>query len=212
MKKMKPGEMIVTALAVVAAVWAVAFAVLSILSPFEEPYHPIRLQTDGRNIVVTIRQASDDRAASGAGDLWPAKGAWASSTEYFDDLLARGLVEGLCRDDFKGPWCCLAGVGGEDDSMPFLWSANLEVTDAMLRGEDVDWGAQVTLDDKIGEYVVIVRKSGEVQSVKKKMLSAEVFFRTSEGGGLPRDPDALEVLKPLPAPEDWDGGPCRKQW
>lgn len=210
MKKMKPGEMIVTALAVVAAVWAVAFAVLSILSPFEEPYHhhPIRLQTDGRNIVVTIRQASDDRAASGAGDLWPAKGAWASSTEYFDDLLARGLVEGLCRDDFKGPWCCLAGVGGEDDSMPFLWSANLEVTDAMLRGEDVDWGGQVR--DK--GPVVIVRKSGEVQSVKKKMLSAEVFFRMSEGGGLPRDPDAIEVLKPLPAPEDWDGGPCRKQW
>ena len=207
MKKMKFGDLIVTALAVVAAVWAVAFAVLCwFRSVGGEPYlyeSPTKLGNDGRNIVSVIRQASDDRAASGAGDLWPAKGEWTSSTAYLERLCRPDLENyGLDKSDIDGPWCCLAGVGGEDDSMPFLWTANLEVTDAMLRGEDVDWGGQLRDEGP----VVIVRKGGSVQFVKKKQLSAETFFNMSWGGALPRDPDALEVLKPLPAPEPTGDG------
>lgn len=207
MKKMKPGELIVTALAVVAAVWAVAFAVLSwgggiVIGREPYPYGgPTVLGNKGRTVVSAIRVVDKDREASGAGGLWPAKGAWASSTDYLDHLLELEDCA-LCKSDVDGPWCCLAGIAGEDDSMPFLWTDNLEVTDAMLRGEDVDWGGQ--LRDE--EPVVIVRKSGDMQIVKKKQLSAETFFNMSWGGGLPRDPDALEVLKPLPAPESTGEG------
>ena len=209
MKKMKFGDLIVTALAVVAAVGAVAFAALCWFGGvvIHDPPHPTPSDWgyQGHNIMLVIRQANDDRAASGAGDLWPAKGEWTSSTAYLERLCRPDLENyGLDKSDIDGPWCCLAGVGGEDDSMPFLWTANLEVTDAMLRGEDVDWGGQLRDEGP----VVIVRKGGSVQFVKKKQLSAEAFFNMSWGGALPRDPDALEVLKPLPAPESaGDGRP-----
>ena len=206
MKEMKFGELIVTALAVVAAVWAVAFAVLSwcggvVIGRGDYPYGGLTsLGNRGRTIVYAIRGADEDLAASGADDLWPAKGEWAFSTEYLERICTND--SGLDKSDIDGPWCCLAGIAGEDDSMPFLWTDNLEVTDAMLRGEDVDWGGQLRDEGP----VVIVRKSGDMQIVKKKQLSAETFFDMSWGGALPRDPDALEVLKPLPAPESTGEG------
>ena len=182
---MKPGDWILTAVAALAAVWAIVWAVLAFRANRSyEYYPPSRWGYNGHNIVLALRAANESRLD----DLWPTKGEWASSTDYLDGL--PGLTEGLCKDDVDGPWCCLAGIRGEGDDTPFLWSDNLEVTGAMLRGEPADWREYLRDDGP----VVIVHKDGSVRYLKKKFLSADTFFE----GGLPRDPDALEVLRPRP--------------
>lgn len=149
----------------------------------------------GRNLVMAILSANMDREAAGKGPVWPKKGKWDSSTAYLRKLHDGGMLEGLTRNDVFGTkWCCLAGIGSEPDTMPFLWSDNLVVTDEMLRDSPDDpeahhnWAWNVVGTGP----VVIVRKGGAMQIVKKEQMTDAVFF----AGRPPKHPENLEILSP----------------
>ena len=149
----------------------------------------------GRNLVMAILSANTDREAAGKGPVWPKKGKWNSSTAYLRKLHDGGMLEGLTRNDVFGTkWYCLAGIAGEPDTMPFLWSDNLVVTDEMLRDAPDDpethhnWAWNVQGNGP----VVIVRKGGAMQVVKKEQLTDAVFF----AGRPPKHPENLEILSP----------------
>ena len=78
--------------------------------------------------------------------------------------------------------------------MPFLWSDNLVVTDEMLRDspDDPEGHHNWSWNVEGGGPVVIVRKGGAMQVVKKEQMSDLVFF----AGRPPLHPENLEVLSP----------------
>ena len=154
----------------------------------------------GRDIVQAIIQANIDREAASKSPVWPTKGKWNSSSDYFERLLGRQLLDGIAAADvapFYGgvAWCCLAGIAGENDVMPFLWSPNLELNEEdFARPVDpanpADWSGKVSDE----EPVILVRKGGAMQIIKRGLLSDVTFFC----GETPLHPENLEVLLPEP--------------
>ena len=157
----------------------------------------VKTANDGRNLVHAILSANLDREAVGKGPVWPKKGKWDSSTAYLRKLHDGGLLEGLTQGDvFGNQWCCLAGIAGEPDTMPFLWSPNLVVTDELLRDSPDDPEAHHNWSWNVrgNGPVVLVRKGGAIQVVKKEQMTDAVFF----AGQPPKHPENLEVLSPEP--------------
>lgn len=155
-----------------------------------------KIANAGRNVVLAIQMANLDREAAAKSPVWPTKGKWESSTDYFGKLVARDLLEGVAPDELFAPgWCCLAGIEGESDFMPFLWSPNLELDEEDF-AHPVDPAHPVDWSDKVsdGEPVVLVRKGGAMQVIKPKLLTDAVFF----AGAAPAHPENLEVLRPEP--------------
>ena len=119
-------------------------------------------------------------------------------------VFERGVLDGVAPADltpFAGgtvAWCCLAGIAGESDFMPFLWSPNLDLDDEDFSrpvdpANPVDWSDKVKACPPLGrDAVVLVRKGGAMQIVKREQLTDAVFF----GGAAPRHPEALQILRP----------------
>ena len=184
-----------------AAVGAAAGMVLPAVRAAKASAKATKTANDGRNVVLAIVQANLDREAAALSPVWPRKGKWESSSVYFARLLERDLLDGVAEAEvapfYHGvSWCCLAGIGGESDAMPFLWSPNLELdgTD-FARPVDpsnpVDWSDKVTDD----EPVILVRKGGAVQVIKPNLLTDAAFF----AGQPPKHPENLQVLSPEPS-------------
>ena len=179
----------------VAAVGVVAGLFVPAVQSTTSSAKAVRTGNAGRNLVQAILMANIDREAAGKSPVWPTKGKWDSSTAYLRKLHDRGLLEGLARDEVFGTrWCCLAGIEGESDTMPFLWSDNLVVTDEMLRASPDDPEAHHNWSWNVegSGPVVIVRKGGAMQVVKKEQMTDAVFFAHQP----PLHPENLEVLSP----------------
>lgn len=179
----------------VAAVGVVAGLFVPAVQSTTSSAKAVKTGNAGRNLLQAILVANMDREAAGKSPVWPTKGKWDSSTAYLLKLYDRGLLEGLTKDEIFGArWCCLAGIEGEPDTMPFLWSDNLVVTDEMLRDspDDPEGHHNWSWNVEGGGPVVIVRKGGAMQVVKKEQMSDLVFF----AGRPPLHPENLEVLSP----------------
>ena len=148
----------------------------------------------GRNVVLAIQMANLDREAAAKSPVWPTKGKWASSTDYFRKLFDGGWLAGVQADELFSPgWCCLAGVAGENDTRPFLWTSNLRLDDEDFArpldpAHPVDWSGKVA----DGNPVVLVRKGGAMRVIKPKQLTDMDFFCSVA----PAHPDNLQILRP----------------
>lgn len=181
----------------VAAVGLFAGMVVPAVQSATSSAKAVKIGNGGRSLVQAILSENIDREAAGKASVWPTKGKWDSSTAYLQKLHDRGLFDGLTREEVFGTgWCCLAGIEGEPDTMPFLWSDNLVVTDEMLRDSPDDPAAHHNWSWNVrgNGPVVIVRKGGAMQIVKPKELTDAVFF----AGRAPHHPENLQVLCPAP--------------
>ena len=162
----------------------------------------------GRNVVQAILQANNDRMAAALSELWPKKNKFVSSDQFFGRLLDKQLIEDVSLDDVKPfdggtvAWCCLAGISGEGSMMPFLWSPNLELTEAdFARPVDpnhpVDWSGKLKDHPAPGRNaVILVRKGGALAIIPRDLLTDVAFF----GGERAANPYQLEILRPA---EPW---------
>lgn len=192
--KSKSRLLVQIALGILATAGAVGVIVFAMDSEGKAESEAIHNAWIGKSIVSSILSANFEREACGKSDLWPVKGSWRSSTDYFKSLNESDALDGISEDWlFEVKWFCLAGIAGEDGYMPFLWSSNLELNNEdLVVSVDSDqisnWSGKVHGTDP----VVIVRQNGDVEVVKPKDLSDKVFF----GETAPIHPEKLEILNP----------------
>ena len=171
-----------------------------------------KIANDGRNLLIAIMVANCDREAWALPPLWPKTNGklfnetFSDANGYLSILLDKELISDVTEAEirpFAGgtlSWCCLAGIEGESAYMPFLWSPNLKLdAEDFRRSVDldnpVDWSGKVRDCPPLGrDVVVIVRKGGAVQTVRRELLSDVVFF----GGESPANPENLRILEPGP--------------
>ena len=176
------------------------------------------IANNGKEIVMAIGSANNDRVATMRGEVWPNKGKWQDSNAYFAKLMGAGgrgpVVERIhfrCFSDGgvtiatdaeelkrKGNvWTMLAGIGRCPDSRtPFLWTRNLRLTQADLeayaRNPDAERSLAARLDPST-DCVVMITKGGAVFEIKAPKLTTKAFF-----GGVELDPSAVEIVEALP--------------
>lgn len=171
-----------------------------------------KIANDGRNLVIAVLVANNERESYSLPSIWPRtngrllKETFSDADGYFSILLDKQILTGVGEAEmrpFAGgtrSWCCLAGIEGESAYMPFLWSPNLKLEDEDFRrsvdpDNPVDWSGKVRDCPPLGrDVVVIVRKGGAVQAVRRELLSDVVFF----GGESPANPENLRILEPGP--------------
>ena len=151
----------------------------------------------GRGVWIAFVAANMEREALNLPPVWPAKGKWKSSTDYFQDLLDNETVADLVYDPRLFNWSCLAGdIETLPSKMPILWTSNLVLDDndiVELGDPDnpVDWSGKVSG----GDYVVIVTRGGSVHTVRRRELTDVEFF----GYGTQVGTNAsFQVLNPAP--------------
>ncbi|NLE41773.1 MAG: hypothetical protein GX615_08085, partial [Lentisphaerae bacterium] len=117
---------------------------------------------------------------------------------YFTDLVARpcmpyplgwfhfagaGVAAASNREDFlegdRNVWNVVAGLDeNASDAAPFLFTRNLDITMDDLRNENVD--LRTRLDARMKpfgrEFVVVVRKGGAMEVLKRRRLTREAFL------------------------------------
>ena len=117
---------------------------------------------------------------------------------YFTDLVARpcmpyplgwfhfagaGVAAATNREDFlegdRNVWNVVAGLDeNASDAAPFLFTRNLDITMDDLRNENVD--LRTRLDARMKpfgrEFVVVVRKGGAMEVLKRRRLTREAFL------------------------------------
>ena len=117
---------------------------------------------------------------------------------YFTDLVARpcmpyplgwfhfagaGVAAASNREDFlegdRNVWNVVAGLDEDSsDATPFLFTRNLNITMDDLRNENVD--LRTRLDARMKpfgrEFVVVVRKGGAMEVLKRRRLTREAFL------------------------------------
>ena len=150
-----------------------------------------------KEVHAMLANAEETAVAKGETPVWPVKGQWASSSDYFRAVLPRRI-----RNEVLSPersCCILAGAKDEDDSMPVIWSSNFRITlEDLLAPIDptnaVSWVDKLVPGRKpFGAWqVVLVRRNGSFQVVKNKDLTDAAFL----GGAVPHHPEALEILEP----------------
>ena len=172
-----------------------------------------RLGNNGRNIVQGITQANIDREAQSKSSVWPVKGKYKSSNEYFHELLDNSILE-LSTGTFAGGgvkpandiddiknngvvWNMLSGIETAPDELPFIYTRNLKgLTETDLKVEDTfvstDWkekldGAIKPFGDK---HMVFVTKGGGMVVVKAKDLTDVSFMN-----GATNVADIVEVVE-----------------
>ena len=150
-----------------------------------------------KEVHAVLANAEGTAVAKGETPVWPVKGQWSSSSDFFRAVLPRRLRKEIL--DPKRSCCILAGAKDEDDSMPVIWSSNFRVSlDDLLAPVDptneVSWaGKLVPGEHFFGTLqVVLVRRGGTFQVIKNKDLTGAAFL----GGAVPHHPEALEILEP----------------
>ena len=150
-----------------------------------------------KEVHAMLANAEETAVAKGETPVWPVKGQWSSSSDFFRAVLPRRLRKEIL--DPKRSCCILAGAKDEDDSMPVIWSSNFRITlEDLLAPIDptnaVSWADKLVPGRKpFGAWqVVLVRRNGSFQVVKNKDLTDAAFL----GGAVPHHPEALEILEP----------------
>ena len=156
---------------------------------------------NGRKLHQAITLANVSRETAGKGTVWPrtvkeedgddlSGRAFNSATEYFNvlfDMEHYGTSEWSPHNAAGLEWCIAANVTEEmPDSTPVLISANFNP--ALLRHKwDGESGGSATLPigpasgaakSMFGDRaIVVVRKSGAAETIKKKYLTYDVLYR-----------------------------------
>lgn len=146
----------------------------------------------GRRILNGIFQANQDREAASLKPIWPKKGQWKTSTDYLRWLVQNGYLHDVTEQDIEG-WYCLVGAEKESQTMPFLWSSNLRLSENELNAP-ADYSHPRSWKNLCADEnpVIVVRRHGVVESINPNRLSDATFFL----GNKPRFPQGLEILKP----------------
>ena len=173
----------------------------------------IRLGENGRVIVQSIIMCNIERVVESKSTVWPVKGKYKSSNEYFHELLDNSILE-LSTGTFAGGgvkpandiddiknngvvWNMLSGIETAPDELPFIYTRNLKgLTETDLKVEDTfvstDWkekldGAIKPFGDK---HMVFVTKGGVMVVVKAKDLTDVSFMN-----GATNVADIVEVVE-----------------
>lgn len=142
----------------------------------------LRIGNNGKNIVLAIISANNEREAMGLTNVWPSISSDFSGTRkdytkvpdsesYFTDLMDSGAVDNLRWYIFAGAgvmpatnragfnlgnhniWNVVAGLDeNTPDDTPFLFTRNLNITVQDLRDGTWDTGIQSKLDHKIKPF------------------------------------------------------------
>ena len=142
---------------------------------------------------------------------------YSDANTYFQALLELEYIDGISLPDFAGAnveavqdtadlatggnlWCTLGGVGRCSSSYtPAIWSRNLDgIEEKDFENADAEdmWADKLSSDESnirtpFGkELMVVVRKGGAMQVLKKKQISQFTFL-----GGATNKSDQIVILK-----------------